>query len=419
MRLAKALTFSFLFLMLFSAHASAAVVDTKTNELFNKGVDAFGTGDYETALVWFTAAQEAGLDSAALHYNLGVSYFKLEKYKGAAAEFQRLLNDPGTEALARYNLGLIALRTQNQSEAQSHFQSALRLSGNDKLKELAARQLEKLEKEPARSTTWSGYVSLGAGRDDNVTLDIEGTVDSSAVRDEFAELYAYGNVQLAGSQKNGVQVNVRGYQLTYRDIDEFDYTNLEISPEIDRQWGGWHTSFTGNIGLVYLGGAFFERLAGSGIRGVRPLTPDLSLDLGYQFTHIAAEDDYDYLSGMSHQFSFGVRSTLFDAHSRLNYFLELNSRNDDSYPTRHGIRINVNKDIDAFWATELLLGYRFSEYQGLPRKDKRLRLGVKLSRKIPWGVKLFGKYIYTRNDSNDEQNEYENNTVVFGLERYF
>jgi hypothetical protein len=242
---------------------------------------------------------------------------------------------------------------------------------------------------------------------------------SSKIDDGFLELVAFGTGQLTGTRENGLQIKASGYTLKYIDADKYDFATLHISPEIDRKFGAWQTALSGKLDLLYLGGTFFERIAGAGIRGSRPVTPKIKLVLRYHLNQITAENIYDYLSGIQHRFSIGVRSTLLETYSGLNYFLELNNRNDTTYPTRHGIYLTVNRDITARWDAELTGGYRFSEYQRIPRNDKRLRLGLKVNRKIPWKWKLYGKYTYTRNDSNDNQSEYVSNIFSFGVERFF
>ena len=86
--------------------AGAAAQDAPA---FERGIAAFQSGDYAAALQSFLEAQRAGLDTAGLHYNLGATYYRLQRYPEAEREFQALARDPAWAALAGYNLGLIAL----------------------------------------------------------------------------------------------------------------------------------------------------------------------------------------------------------------------------------------------------------------------------------------------------------------------
>src|SRR5262245_10482596 len=92
------------------AHGFAAGVAAQDMLTFDRGVAAFGTGDYASALESFVEAQRSGLDTPTLHYNLGATYYKLQRYPDAEREFERLAGDSAWSALAAYNLGLIAQR---------------------------------------------------------------------------------------------------------------------------------------------------------------------------------------------------------------------------------------------------------------------------------------------------------------------
>jgi len=97
---------------------------------------------------------------------------------------------------------------------------------------MAELQLNKLGVTP-KQPFWSGYLSVGAGYDDNVTLDVESGVDSSKADDGFLELMAFGTGQLSGTRENGLQIKASGYTLKYLDLDEYDFTTFQINPEVD------------------------------------------------------------------------------------------------------------------------------------------------------------------------------------------
>src|SRR5262245_40485525 len=109
-----------LFLCLARAHAATA-----DPLAFDRGIAAFGAGDYGGALESFLDAQRAGLDTPGLHYNLGATYYKLQRYPEAEREFQGLARDSAWGPLASYNLGLIVQRTGRLDLARDHFERAL------------------------------------------------------------------------------------------------------------------------------------------------------------------------------------------------------------------------------------------------------------------------------------------------------
>ena len=61
-------------------------------DYFRQGIVASKQGNHTEALTAFEQAKAKGLDSAALHYNLGVSYFRLGRYQEAEQAFLRLVD---------------------------------------------------------------------------------------------------------------------------------------------------------------------------------------------------------------------------------------------------------------------------------------------------------------------------------------
>src|SRR5688572_23158740 len=98
------------------APGPAAAADR--TQVFDDAVAAFRAGDYDAALRSFLVARHLGLDTPGLRYNLGVTYYRLQRYAEAQAAFEALSHDPLWSALAHYNLGLVAQRMGNLGEAR-------------------------------------------------------------------------------------------------------------------------------------------------------------------------------------------------------------------------------------------------------------------------------------------------------------
>src|SRR5258708_10222243 len=126
---------------------------TQGAQAFDQGIQAFHAGDYPAALQSFLDAQRAGLDTPGLHYNLGATYYRLDRYAEAEHEFQVLVRDPGWAALAHYNLGLIAQRMGRPQQAIEHFEQAHRTTSDLNLRTLPATALERLRAPPLSPPT--------------------------------------------------------------------------------------------------------------------------------------------------------------------------------------------------------------------------------------------------------------------------
>ena len=51
------------------------------------GNDAFARGDFAAALAYFEAARDAGMSGPAVHYNIAVCEYRLERWTAAEASF--------------------------------------------------------------------------------------------------------------------------------------------------------------------------------------------------------------------------------------------------------------------------------------------------------------------------------------------
>jgi tetratricopeptide (TPR) repeat protein len=418
MHLLRAGIFYTLIILLSISVGFASGVGPSADEMFKRGTNAFANGDYEQAVEFFKAAKRSGLNTLALHYNLGVTYFRLKHYREAQQEFERLTGDSGTAPLAHYNLGRIALEGGEKSKARDHFQTTFRTATNKKLRRLADDRLRELAA-AEKDRRWSGYFSLGAGYDDNAALIADSQVLVGNAADEFLELVGSTTGQLKGTKENGLQLKATGYYQNYLDLDEFDFGNFRIGPEIDQKLGEWNTSLTGFIDLAYIGGDLFERILNMELRGTRKIYSNLDLRLKYQLGLIDAESPFDSLSGDRHRMTAGLRSVLSGAYTGLDYTLELNDRDDPDFPTRQSIDFFAERDLTEVWSAGVNASYRYSDFEITGREDERIWLGLRISRSIPKGFRVFGKYDRIRNTSNRVENEYTSNIFSIGLERFF
>ena len=64
-------------------------VRAQPQALLEEGNSLMRAGVYRTALLRYREAAAAGLDSPLLHHNLGVAFYRLERYPEAAAAFER------------------------------------------------------------------------------------------------------------------------------------------------------------------------------------------------------------------------------------------------------------------------------------------------------------------------------------------
>ena len=124
------------------ATASIAQANEAASAYYQEGRQAFRNSDYAGAVELFAAADRAGYEDLALHYNLGVSYYKLGELPEAEAAFATASTSPHLAPLAYYNLGLVALAARETEEANDWFRQVIyHPQASGKLKALARKAL--------------------------------------------------------------------------------------------------------------------------------------------------------------------------------------------------------------------------------------------------------------------------------------
>lgn len=105
-----------LFLLMIGTTSTWGISSNESeNAGFRKGVEAYLEANYEEALHYFQLAAE-GNEGAALHYNLGNTYYKLNRIPESILHYERALKfEPAHEDI-RYNLRLANERIADRIE---------------------------------------------------------------------------------------------------------------------------------------------------------------------------------------------------------------------------------------------------------------------------------------------------------------
>ncbi len=227
---------SWLFLLLLCGESALTLADV--HDLYRDGVSAFKAGKFERALMSFDQAEEMGMRSPTLHYNLGVVHFKLGDLIEARRRFSSLAADPDWGAIAHYNLGLIAESKGDEKVALYNYRAASERTDSDKIRRLVALKLAQLDEVESRKpveTPWVVYTSLGTGFDDNVALTDETAVGTVSDQDDyFIESVGVASRYVAGAVSDGWRLDLGGYYRAHADLDDFNYTCRQVSWAICR-----------------------------------------------------------------------------------------------------------------------------------------------------------------------------------------
>ncbi|HUF22441.1 MAG TPA: tetratricopeptide repeat protein [Burkholderiales bacterium] len=408
------------------AHAAG-----EADAAFEAGIGASRAGDDIEALKQFQRAQAAGLDRAALYYNLGVTHYRLGNYPAARNSFQRLTRHETLAALAHYNLALVALRLNEKDEAHRQFLIAHRLTEDPKLRYLARQQVGQLAPDTQEGKRWSATVSAGAGYDDN--LVVQDTGGAASTGDQFFELFLGGTGTVHGTRRDGVNLYGSAYLVEYLDNDAFSMSFLRGGAARAKELGGWAAEAGGELELSTLGDRDYLRTLSARVSGKRAIAAGATLELRYRFSDVRARDSiFSYLDGYQHRFSVEGYRAQPNGWLRGRGSFEMNDRDDlregsvftSFSPTRAGIRAEYGRNIDANWEISASLGLVASRYRDanvladasrVRRSDDQLQIGLNVARTLDRRWQIGADYQYYDNDSNLGAYEYSRSIYTLRL----
>jgi hypothetical protein len=398
-------------------------------QAFEQGIKAFRAGDFPAALQAFLEARRAGLDTPGLRYDLGATYYRLQRYPEAEAEFQGLEGERAWAALALYNLGLIAQRTGREREAIEYF-GRVQLTTNDPaLRALAGTALARLG---APSPRTSAVASLAGGYDSNVALTQDLTAAGiSHQGDSFVEALASASHRIGGDAARATYAYGGLILRRYRDLTEFDATGARAGLSYETDSGRLQTSVGGNLDTVYVGGGSLSHGATLDAQA-RRRTDSGDVRGHYQYGYIRGGAAYEYLDGWEQRFAADAGFALPRGVVRVGYELELNNRRDlqqgtdfsSASPTRNSLYVTAALGALAGWQTDVRGEYRVSRYNDpdvvggveVRRKDDRAGFALRASRRLSGVWRAFFDYSYYRNQSTLDIYDYNRYQAMIGIE---
>jgi tetratricopeptide (TPR) repeat protein len=407
-----------------------AAEDTQAFEL---GIKAFRAGDFPAALQAFLEARRRGLDTPGLRYDLGATYYRLQRYAEAEGEFQGLARHREWAALALYNLGLIAQRTGRERQAIEYFSRAQLTTNDPGLSALAGTALARLGAPPPRT---GAVASLAGGYDSNAALTQDPTAAGiSHQGDSFVEALASVSHRLGGDTARASYAYGGLLLRKYRDLTQFDTTGLRAGLSYETDSGRLQTSVGGNLDTAYVGGGRLARGATLDAQA-RRRTDSGDVRGRYQFAYILGGAGYEYLDGWEQRFTADAGFALASWLVRIGYQLELNNRRDlqqgtdffSASPTRNSLYATALGSF-AGWQTDARGEYRVSRYNDpnvlnggtleVTRKDDRVGFALRASRRLTGLWRAFLDYSYYRNQSNLDTYDYSRYQAMVGIEAVF
>ena len=419
-------------LLLFCLLAPAWAAGADGIALFRQGVKAFQANQFQQAAELFERANRAGINKPALHYNLGVAYYRSGDLGRARSSFEKAALDSNWAALSSFNLGLIAKKSGEREKAIRLFKHTLKISQDQNLIKLTELALKQLSVKPGFA--WYGIAELDIGFDSNVGLSDDGQlISASGNEDEFLELTAVAIHPFSSGILDGWKLSLDLYWLDYLDLDEFDQTLVGAEMQYAFAPDKWSPSLAGRWEYLLVDGELVQRTLEVGLETKRVLYEAMRMSIGYGLTVFEEEDpSFASLSGLRHQLDIELKQKLDSHNLRYGYLLELNDRDDLSIngdffsqsATRHALFLASHLRLNNDWRLDGRLEHIRSNFDDAEirdnvlqgqREDKEWSLFVNARRKIFTKAMLSLGWSHTDNNSNFTEFSYSSNIYRVGL----
>lgn len=415
---------------------AAAFATGAAERALEAGVEAAERGDNEAALRHYRRARAAGLESAALHHNMGSAYYRLGRYGQARAAFLRAAGYPRMAALAYYNLGRVAAATGDNDEARHWFRRARDAATGD---ELARKAADRLGVEHRPDETRALYVEVFGGYDSNPRLT---GVDDLAARDREGDALVggllTGRYLLGGDRRDGSTLFASAYADSHFDLDDQDLALVEGGIARARPLAGWDARYAASASRLWLGGEGLLRVVRGELRAGRALGRRPELDLRLRAEYLSGADGFGYLDGTRAELRTRVGGDHGTWRWQVTHTREHNDRDDlavasdgDFFsvsPVRDELALDLERYLFGPYTGALGIAFRESRYPDSEerggsvagqREDRRLELTLGLSRPLPdlWTLRLETRH--RDNESNFDEFDYARTYVTLSLGRTF
>lgn len=380
-------------------------------------MSAARAGEYRRAVAEFRAARATGLDTPALHFNLGVALFRLGHLDAAVAAFRRAADSPELGGPASYNLGRIARDRDDVRTARQWFARAAERARTDAVRERALAALGVLVR-PAPPSSGFAFVAVGAGHDSNITLAPPDSATASREGSPFVLTEAYAEHSI------GARWSLFGstFGEYYTEMDGYDLESVTAGARWRAERGrpqiriaARHTRF---------GGEPFEHAVLADLR-LRRTTARGVLHLGLGVDGLAGARGKAYLDGTRRRMSASWTTPVFGGDWSARYTLSDLARGDGESTAgagysyrRNAIALTYERAfaggyvlaVDGSWAA-----YRYDDRQ---RGDEgAIRVGIQLERPLTEAWQVAARAEAERHQARTEAREYRRRRVTARLER--
>lgn len=390
-----------------------------------KGTFSLETGDFVTAMTFFTKALTVKPADTAAATGLGMAYSGAGNYQKAKEILLKALANAPSDARVRYEIGIVMLKLGESEEARDFFTAVVESHADETLKK-AARNYLAIIGAKGEKKGLSLSVSGGLQYDSNVILEPNNPTTASPQRksDMNGVLMFDGTYRFLKTEQASADVGYGFYQSLHRSLTDFNIQqhNLKLAATRD-------LSNTAKIGIKYnygytlVGGHHF-----SNSNEINPFITMIFTPKSVTEFHVIYRNEQfsdtslfplndqmsgtDLTGGVLHTIRVGAATTI-----SLAYDFDANDAKENfwSYQGNRGT-IGLQHTMSGYTLTASA-SYYDQEYRGdfpgftAKRHDGTQEYSVDLSRPLAKHVALSLSDLYSFHDSNLPTFSYTRNIV--------
>lgn len=427
---------------------SAAIAAQAQDSASNPGISAFNEGRYQEALVVFEQQEREGESTDALQYNIAVSLYRLQRYDEAKTRFLSLVDKAQWHVLVQYNLGLLAQAQGEHEEALRLFRAGAQQQENERVASLAQAKVTQIETAPLAASPvvaapqvepkrFSGVISLSGGDDSNATSLANDLLETkSNAGDSFHEILLYGQYQLSGTARNGLNVYGLGFDRAFNEFSRLDSRVIGGGLGYLKPLG----KFQFETGLRFTRTSLDSEDVADQTQfslGVSRQWSFGTLNLDLRASRFDAAAPYSQIDGDQQQAEFGWRRSFGDFTFKTRYRYEENQRQNlqrggayASYsPTRNALLAQMRWQASTKLSTGLSAEYIESRYDGVnrlrdvdgtikqaQREGEQLKLNADIAYRLSPNWLLRAQYQLTDQSDNFDIYQYDKHRVFGSIE---
>jgi len=211
-----------------------------------QGNALFGNGEYEQAVAAYLVALRGGFRSSLLFHNMGVSFYRMQRFSEAKAAFNKSSQDMAFFDLAMLNLALVAVRENNLGKAVKYLQAVDAQRSPERVYTAAQTLLQRINSEQAlRAEPLILFVFGSFGYEDTGVSDNQDTVTPEG--NSFTDLSAYGAWRGLGRSAHYLDIFGTAYVL---ENSEQNAIGLKLATA-GLEWGGAGMAWSRKLSASY------------------------------------------------------------------------------------------------------------------------------------------------------------------------